>query len=1495
MKLSRPPTPTPDPAQPHIKSFPAIGRTWLGRCKIGLAVVLFGAAVPCQAQKQKSEKEKQMEPESRTGGPVFQTDVTTEQLDPEAFSEWVDGKESRLEKPPQTVVWTTTTPIRYNGVDYGESRSMATRHLRIGFREAIPVGSVMVGGGGSLSVLKPDAPYPGNPADESQWTPAVRVRVESPTNPMEETPIPVRTNQMPESGASTAEVVRDDYGLWTLPPGTRTRALRFSHTPRPGDKTSAGFLGGAWILKDRLGNAAPQGQVASRARADFSARLVDESNDGIWDAWDNGENGAAQPISESNPETFTIHWNRAVELRGLCLLWTGFRSVTVSTFTGKADADFRNAPESEWQPIKSADGLDPLYPLALGPQWLPFDTAVTTRAIRLRITGCIVPKHSHLDGKVKDGRRVWLGECMALTPLRDAAVGSIIQPKAEEEPPPIPIHFTLPEAGLVTLVIEDQNHQRVRNLVSETPFPAGANTAWWDGSDDLLRDPDAASHGVYHIPSRPVAPANYQVRGLWHRPFDLRYEFSVYNAGKPPWTTADKTGGWLTTHTPPTSIAFVPGSSVADGTPLVLMGAAVAEGGHGLQWLREDGTKLGGQTWVGGNWTGAPTLAVDSGPQALEGNSCYVGSVWEGELRLTAKTPSLEDKPVLKVQLGKDPRREDEDDGIKTPPVLPGFDGGARVYVLSGIAAWNGTVVCSMVRQNELFIVDAAAGKITGRIPVENPRGLCFDSTGRLLALSGGKLLRFENLSGTTEPELVIQTGLEDPRHIVSDASGNFLITDRGTSHQVKKFSPAGQWIMNIGHPGAPANGLYDPLHLNSPNGLAIDSQNRIWVAEADDFPRRVSVWNADGTLLRAFYGPTEYGGGGVLDPVDPKRFFYKGMEFALDWKTGTDQLVRVFSRPDPNLSKRSSHYSPDTPLYPDGAGGKRYFTSCYTHNPTGGDDAAFLWTDDGPQARLVAGLGDAEAWPLLRTPEFASAWPDGGPPAKRSRDPDKAISFSWSDRNGDGAPQADEMVLTKSSIRGVTVMNDLSFVVARCNGMAARFAPVRLDGNTAPSYDLTNPERLGPAGGNPPSSGGDQALHHDSGWTVTTNAPAPFSASGIGGSLLGETRWSYPSVWPGLHASHEAAVPDRPGMVVGHTRLAGGFIDSKCGPLFCLNGNMGNLYLFSADGLFVATLFHDARVRPKWAAPAAVRNMEVTQVSLHDENFWPSITQTPDSKVFLVDGGRTSLVRIDGMETLARLPDQTLTVTPSHLEKARAWTERTEIARQKSEGSGIMSVPLSKDIPTVDGDLSDWPGNTDWAFIDRRGTKANFNSDSKPYQVTGAVRLGGGKLFAAWRTTEKNLLNNSGETPDALLKTGGCLDLMLQTDTDQRLLITVVKGQPRAVLYRQKVPGTETPVSFSSPWRSIKIDSVVDVTDKLSFAGDGTGNFEISFPLADLHWTPAAGASVKADIGVLRGNAFQTTQRVYWSNKATAITADVPSEAELAPRFWGTWKVVSL
>ncbi len=1433
--------------------------------------------------------------------------VDPRSLDEATFGQWVSGSETPLVLSAEqaklgmrALVWTKAGPPHWMNTKFGVGPSAGVRHMRVGFKETVELGSVLACGGGALSVLKTDAPYPGDLNNESHWEAAERM-----------------------SGAevTTKEVEAGAYGVWVLPNRTRTRALRFTHVPTDTDKDFAGVFSGLWLIADRVANIAPQAMVQSPNRDDVSARLIDEKYN-QWHAWDNGEQGAVEAVSPDKPVWVTLTWPRSVRLSAAALLWAGFEEAEVEVFTGSETDLVAGAPASKWRKLSERTGLKTAYPLNLDVQWVGFESNVETRAVRLKILRGFTSALGHLHDKVKGGKRVWLGELMTLSPLDEGEkLSSLLLPREAEEPPPIPISFTLPEAGVVTLVIEDSKGQRVRNLVSETPFPKGQNTAWWDGSDDLSRDTDAAHHGMYHIPKRLVAPGDYKIRGIWRKPLELHYEMSVYNAGKPAWPTADKTGGWMTTHTPVTSVACVPGSKTADGQPLVFIGASVAEGGHGVQWLREDGTKLGGQHWVGGHWTGAPTLAVDHGSAVLE-HLCYVGAVWEGELRITAKTRDFGDKAVLKIKLGDEDDREPKKTGTakKEKPLPPGkleeFEGGEKTYVLSGLAARDGQVLCSMIRQNELLVVDCASGELRSRVPVSDPRGLCYDHAGRLLVLSGKKLLRFAALEA--KPETLIAGGLQDPRHVTVDADGGLWVSDRGASHQVKHFTSAGLYVDALGKPGRPSVGPYEPLHMNEPNGFGLDSKGRVWVAEAHGAPRRVSVWDSKGKLARTFYGPSEYGGGGVLDPQDARKFFYRGMEFALDWEKGSDQLRRVFWLPSPLVEAHYGPYSPDTPLYPFDAnpkitgngkvpsgGARRFFTSCYTHNPTNGDDVAFVWQDNESTVRLVSALGNANAWPILKSAPFRELWPEGTKSDATSPRPEAMATFLWMDLNADGLPQPNEVHFLKGQCRGVTVDNDLSFVVSRLNGACLRFPAFWEAGR--PAYNLASPENLGTQAGPAVSSGGGQSLTDGNGWTVHTNAPAPLSAHGIGGVFKGEVRWSYPSLWPGLHASHEAAVPDRPGMIVGHTRLLGGWIQSAVGPLFAVNGNMGNVYLLSADGMFVATLFHDIRLSNAWAFPVAKRNLDVTNVSLHDENFWPSITQTRDGKVFLVDGGRTSLVRVDGLDSLQALPESHISLGTDDLARARDWFVRAETKRQKTLGGGTLPVAVcaSGQVPTVDGNLGDWASSTEWAVIDRRGTKANFNSDSKPYEVRGAITLSQTHLFAAWKTTEKNLLLNSGETPLAFFKHGGCLDLMLGTDAeadparaepvpgDLRLLVTKVKGQTRAFLYRAKVPGTTEPVPFRSPWRTVSIDVVEEVSEQVTFAADGEGNFELSVSLALLKWHPQPGKSYRADVGVLRGSGGDTTQRVYWSNKATGITADVPSEAELTPRLWGLWKVI--
>src|SRR6185503_3004834 len=113
----------------------------------------------------------------------------------------------------------------------------------------------------------------------------------------------------------------------------------------------------------------------------------------------------------------------------------------------------------------------------------------------------------------------------------------------------------------------------------------------------------------------------------------------------------------------------------------------------------------------------------------------------------------------------------------------------------------------------------------------------------------------------------------------------------------------------------------------------------------------------------------------------------------------------------------------------------------------------------------------------------------------------------------------------------------------------------------------------------------------------------------------------------------------------------------------------------------------------PLWAMPTAQRGMSLNGLSLHDENFWPSITQTKDGNIYLVDGARSSLVRVDGLDTIRRLPETTVTVSADDLAKARSYLVEAEAQRQQNRGRGVLTAILRDKTPVVDGLLEDWAG----------------------------------------------------------------------------------------------------------------------------------------------------------------------------------------------------------
>lgn len=119
---------------------------------------------------------------------------------------------------------------------------------------------------------------------------------------------------------------------------------------------------------------------------------------------------------------------------------------------------------------------------------------------------------------------------------------------------------------------------------------------------------------------------------------------------------------------------------------------------------------------------------------------------------------------------------------------------------------------------------------------------------------------------------------------------------------------------------------------------------------------------------------------------------------------------------------------------------------------------------------------------------------------------------------------------------------------------------------------------------------------------------------------------------------------------------------------------------------------------------------------------------------------------------------------------------------------------------------------------------------------------------------------------------------------------IAAVGGRLYYGLTDQEITLTEKDLEKSIAWRS-EVESLRQKSQGTGIMKVATtgGNYEISITLDTLGFKPASGAMLKGDIGILRGEGNETKARVYWSNKATSIVSDVPEEAMLNPKLWGT------
>lgn len=1051
----------------------------------------------------------------------------------------------------------------------------------------------------------------------------------------------------------------------------------------------------------------------------------------------------------------------------------------------------------------------------------------------------------------------------------------------------IPITFELATPQYVTVVIEDAAGKRVRNLVSETRMPAGKNRIVWDGYDDgMTKDGVLTRHRVQ--------PGVYHARGLTHDGLKTIYEFPVYSGGNPPWKTEDDRGAWPADHSEATGVAFIPAgdSPYGSGKPQMLVTALCGECNPPVALVGLDGeTYLHKDFW---GWDGGESAATDSGKlrntrhaaYALctygEKNAFYLRALSSASWYKAAVTEKIAEY-IPKVEMPKHPREQ-----------------GVCLSVYDGLAAFT------VLSDNAIMFVDVRQGKekILGSVSVPSPVGVLVVSRDQILVSSRDQVrlmtLKWDPQTGapdvvSTQPVLL---GLDAPHTLQYDLQRKKLyVALWGKTNQVKVYDAATyKPLMDIGQPGKLQVGKYNELQMQRPAGLAIDSSGQLWVGEADYMPKRVSVWDAaTGKFKRAHYGPPHYGGGGTIDPGDKTRLFYGEygctMEFKLDWKAGKATLVNIPIRPSEqgydNVFGKFG-FCPEVAWH---VNGRTYLTLGYQSSLRSNDNiGVWLYDEKTGLGRPVCYVGawayweDANEYWLKNHKTLP--WIEA---LQKESGADLPL-IVWTDLNANGKIEPDE-VKTRKFTQTVT----LSDGHPRPLRGFWTFAPIA-DLSLCGSWNLMVP---------PPVIRPDGVLLYDiakATFMVPPTADQCWGLDGHAGILTadgfwiqgmakgyrdGQMIWSYPT------DDTVGQPPRHPGDMVEPTRLMGPYFKMQrgdAGIVGVTNGERGNIYVMTSDGLFVQTLGGHRSTANLLRLPKAERGMDVSGYSFDDEHFHPSVTHTQDDQVYMVAGKEYSAIfRIDGLQSVKRRQFGDLSVTPQTLTNL----PEQQVFPARKGGRGSMEIGVMATAPVVDGKLDEW-ANADWGNIGHAGM--------------GAMAIKGDKFYAAWKTGNPKVLANAAADPEFAFKRGGGVDIMVGPQNrwtktsagglqpqagDLRLLACEVNGKKLAVLYRQVAKGDllGRPVLYESPIGKVQFDDVAIVSDQVELVQAG-GNVELSVPLKLLGISGRIGDNLLGDIGILRGTGSQTTLRTCWNNMDTAMVSDIPTEARLSPANWGELKI---
>jgi hypothetical protein len=1079
-------------------------------------------------------------------------------------------------------------------------------------------------------------------------------------------------------------------------------------------------------------------------------------------------------------------------------------------------------------------------------------------------------------------------------------------PEIEKIVGTVPVSVEIPaDAKIFTIVIEDgssassgqANGGRVRNLAGDcdpeiygTGSKDGKRTVevLWDCLDDA---------------GKAVQPGNYKVRGLVRGAISAEYDMCYYNPGNPAWKTKDGKGAWGADHHPP--------RAVLSSGDIVVVTWIFAEGGYGIIGLGPDGEKIWSQ------YRGAECSAADSeyvyAYQSVHWHSAGMRSdfLCRYSLKDGSEKPFVLDGKERPFDLSlKDVLGKIYDDVSSKKKALDAAEGEQESGAITGMAAKNGTLVLAL-SCDKIAVLEAATAKLVKTIDVKKPSALAFDQQGQLFALLDGIVNRIDLAKGTVTA--IATLDVEKATCITFDNTGNLLVADTGKDSQVKAFDPstgsgqASKLVYTCGKKGGrPIRGIFDEQAMSQIGGVAVDAKGNVWVTESWDYPRRVSVWGKDGKLVRDYIGNTGYSGAGTyLHDQDTSLAYYGPVEMRIDRKTRSYKVTKILWVPDESKGERfiipggQSNASPLRFRKEVSGVQKEYMY----HRAEGGPHVIFMEFPDGwrPVAAVCV-IG--HLLNLMDYHHIPKTMPSG-----EWEGLDPADGCFWNDANSDGIPQRSECVIVPAAKKsqlgksctpdlalrlnngwGGRIGPDFSIYAGSMEKGVVRYKPLRISQDGVPFYGPKGIEELDvkAIGDMIPSSDGKSLV------CIGANhgGPAlPFLSVTLADKKI---EWTYPNLYAGVHGSHRATMP-KPGLLIGPLKVCGvADMGKEIGGVMLIRGNLGQDFLFTMDGLFIASIFQDCRL-PAESLPDSeekLAGMPLETFSEGGEPFNGWFGRQNDGKIRQscgIPGQAGMIMEIKGLDTIRRFDAGSLSLDSVSIAKAIADNAARE-AKVKESAKLVFTRMTTP--PPLTGEGKNW----------EKILGITVSREGQADKAVVKLAYDDKNLYAFFDVSDPTPWLNEGKDFTRLFKTGDAVDIQLSTNQtastgdqpaegDIRIVVAQFNGKASAVIM--------APVAKKAPaeLRKVYTSFITRVFDRVEVLKDAVvavkirdGGYcvELAVPLKDIGFRPSLGKT-RGDIGFISSDnkGMINTARTYWSNKNTNLVNDLPSEAWFSPSKW--------